>query len=123
MLKLNYRPVWSEAIEALCGLAASAPDSFWRLFKQELELASRADDNLYVAPRVEWTVGQPNVKEDDTTTDGKPFTAREWSCPNLERLDTICRGATADNDAKRQQRLDELAQACLSLSRKKYRRR
>ncbi|KAI5475348.1 Armadillo-type fold domain containing protein [Pseudohyphozyma bogoriensis] len=54
MLKVNFKPLWPEAIGALKTLSERFPEPVWQICSRQLITASTRDSGLYVSRKPEW---------------------------------------------------------------------
>ncbi|EGU13301.1 hypothetical protein RTG_00465 [Rhodotorula toruloides ATCC 204091] len=56
MLKVNFKPIWPEAISALALLSSRFPDAVWSICSRQLLAAATRGSDLYVARKPEWSL-------------------------------------------------------------------
>ncbi|BGP21593.1 armadillo-type fold domain containing protein [Rhodotorula toruloides] len=56
MLKVNFKPIWPEAISAIALLSSRFPDAVWSICSRQLLAAATRGSDLYVARRPEWAL-------------------------------------------------------------------
>ncbi|KAL7340922.1 armadillo-type protein [Rhodotorula toruloides] len=56
MLKVNFKPIWPEAISALALLSSRFPDAVWAICSRQLLAAATRGSDLYVARKPEWAL-------------------------------------------------------------------
>ncbi|KAM0793473.1 hypothetical protein ACM66B_000915 [Microbotryomycetes sp. NB124-2] len=58
MLKLNFKPVWPEAIQALSLLAEKYAEQVWQITSKQLLSAATRSDDLYVSQKPAWATAR-----------------------------------------------------------------
>lgn len=98
MLKLNYKPVWSESIEALAELIRKFQYDFWKIAESQLKLSALRDnkvDAMIVPNWIEDYSGSPSITKNASTATGdykstvrfnRPFSTKEWNCFQFDAL-------------------------------------
>lgn len=56
MLKVNFKPIWPEAIQALALLSERFPEEVWAITSRQLLTAATRDSGLYISRKPEWAV-------------------------------------------------------------------
>ncbi|SCV68516.1 BQ2448_637 [Microbotryum intermedium] len=56
MLKVNFKPLWPEAIQALSLLSQRFPDQVWTIASKQLIVVATRDSSLYISRKPEWAV-------------------------------------------------------------------
>lgn len=58
MLKVNFKPIWPEAIQALALLSQRFPEEVWAITSRQLLIAATRGPGLYVSRKPDWaTIG------------------------------------------------------------------
>ncbi|GAA6031952.1 hypothetical protein JCM8097_003358 [Rhodosporidiobolus ruineniae] len=63
MLKVNFKPLWPEATQALALLAERYPDTVWSVCSRQLLAAATRGSDLYVARKPEWALNARSSDE------------------------------------------------------------
>ncbi|SCZ90492.1 BZ3500_MvSof-1268-A1-R1_Chr1-3g02022 [Microbotryum saponariae] len=56
MLKVNFKPLWPEAIQALSLLSQRFPNEVWAIASKQLVVVATRDSSLYVSRKPEWAL-------------------------------------------------------------------
>lgn len=80
MLKVNFKPLWPEAIGALSLLSQRFPDLVWQICSRQLLTAATRDSGLYVSRKPTWAEAQ-RIREAEAV-----FEELELRCHHLEEL-------------------------------------
>lgn len=104
--KVNFRPLYSETIAVLSGIAAKKPDLLWAIVEHELELTKTNEvGRLLLVPQPTWV---DDVAADKKATSAAATDEKSFICPNAIKLDDAVEGKAAANlDDKCQQYPDE----------------
>ena len=80
MFKVNFKPLWPEAVSALALLAGRFPDEVWQICSRQLLTAATRDSGLFVSRKPDWadaaTVRPPTLV----------FEEEQLRCHHLEEL-------------------------------------
>lgn len=80
MLKVNFKPLWPEAIGALSLLSQRFPEEVWQICSQQLLTAATRGSGLYISRKPDWaTTHHLNVLE-------PTFEEQQLRCHHLEEL-------------------------------------
>ena len=80
-LKVNLKPLWTDAVEALATLPSKHYDTIWEAAGQQLlALSGQSDRPLYLLPSRAWPA--PDEEEETEQSDYSHFI-----CTNLNKLD------------------------------------
>lgn len=77
MLRVNFKPLWSEAIAALALIADKAGETLWPVARQELVRAATKDNALRICASPEWS------DADDDSAEGDLIVTTELRCCKL----------------------------------------
>lgn len=83
MMKVNFKPLWPEAIGALVLLSERFPDLVWQICSRQLLTAATRDSGLYVSRKPEWADTQ------GTRAEEAAFEELELRCHHLEELRSV----------------------------------
>lgn len=87
MLKVNFKPLWQEAIASLTEVVKhvknDSADQIWQILREELEQAANSDSHLYVVPKPGWA--NASSSEDDAEV-ADPLRAGEFRCTSNARI-------------------------------------
>ncbi|GAA5897320.1 hypothetical protein JCM6882_001857 [Rhodosporidiobolus microsporus] len=78
MLKVNFKPLWPEAVQALATLSERYPDAVWTVTSRQLLAAATRGSDLWVARKPEWalTAGAAGAAEAELVFDEQAL--RDW---------------------------------------------
>ncbi|GAA5834879.1 hypothetical protein JCM11251_002051 [Rhodosporidiobolus azoricus] len=78
MLKVNFKPLWPEAVQALATLSERYPDAVWTVCSRQLLAAATRGSDLWVTRKPEWalTAGGAGAAEEDLVFDEQAL--RDW---------------------------------------------
>ncbi|BGP12578.1 hypothetical protein JCM10213_004835 [Rhodosporidiobolus nylandii] len=77
MCKVNFKPLWPEAIQALALLSEKYADAVWTVCSRQLFAAATRGSDLYVARKPEWaTAGAGGEKDEDLVFEEEAL--RDW---------------------------------------------
>lgn len=80
MLKVNFKPLWPEAIQALALLSQRFPDPVWTICSRQLLTAATRGSDLYISRKPEWA-DVSNTRGEDVV-----FEEQQLRCHHLEEL-------------------------------------
>lgn len=83
MMKVNFKPLWPEAIGALVLLSDRFPDLVWQICSRQLLTAATRDSGLYVSRKPSWSES-PGTRADEAV-----FEELELRCHHLEELRSV----------------------------------
>lgn len=81
MMKVNFKPLWPEAIGALALLSQRFPAEVWAICSRQLIVASTRDSTLYVSRKPSWADSASNSSAEDAV-----FEEQQLRCHSLEEL-------------------------------------
>lgn len=56
MFKVNFKPIWPEAIQALALLAERFPEEGWAITSRQLLTAATRDSGLFISRKPDWAL-------------------------------------------------------------------
>jgi U3 small nucleolar RNA-associated protein 20 len=80
MFKVNFKPLWPEAIGALALLSERFPAEVWAICSRQLLTAATRDSSLYISRKPEWS--EPARDRGDDIV----FEEQQLRCHHLEEL-------------------------------------
>lgn len=83
MLKVNFKPLWPEAIGALSLLSQRFPELVWEICSRQLLTAATRDSTLYVSRKPMWAEVTP-IRPTEAV-----FEELELRCHHLEELRNV----------------------------------
>lgn len=86
MLKVNFKPIWPEAIQALALLSQRFPEEVWAITSRQLLTAATRDSGLYISRKPDWALAGPSPGQSSAPL---VFEEQELRDHHLEELRTL----------------------------------
>ncbi|GAA5859644.1 hypothetical protein JCM8547_006176 [Rhodosporidiobolus lusitaniae] len=86
MLKVNFKPLWPEAIQALASLSERYRDTVWSVCSRQLFAAATRGSDLYVARKPEWALNARGGGEVEEEFVFDEQALRDWHLEERRRI-------------------------------------